>query len=249
MGLVLRKQDAEKFIKLNQELLFKNLFNNKLKYKFFERIHILKIKRILRRFGANKNTISFFCNEVKILKNILLEDAEFTYQCDPASEGTEEIILTYPGFFAIFCYRIAHILKSVNVRLLPRMISEFAHTQTGIDIHPGATIGHPFCIDHGTGIVIGETSIVGNYVKMYQGVTLGALSLKEGQNLKNIKRHPTIGNNVTIYSGASILGGDVTIGNNVTIGSNVFLVDSVKDNTKVILSKPELIIKEKNSNY
>ena len=242
MGLVLRKQDAEKFIRLNQELLFKNLFNNKLKYKFFERIHILKIKRILRRFGANKNTISFFCNEVKKLKNILLEDAEFTYQCDPASEGIDEIILTYPGFFAVFCYRIAHILKSVNVRLLPRMISEFAHTQTGIDIHPGATIGHPFCIDHGTGIVIGETSIVGNYVKMYQGVTLGALSLKEGQNLKNIKRHPTIGNNVTLYADAFVFGGDTVIGDNVIVGNNAIIRESV-DANKVVYLKNEVIIK------
>ena len=242
MGLVLRKQDAEKFIRLNQELIFKDLFNNKLKYKFFERIHILKIKRILRRFGANKNTISFFCNESKKIKKILLEDAEFTYQCDPASEGIDEIIFTYPGFFAVFCYRIAHILKSVNVRLLPRMISEFAHTQTGIDIHPGATIGHPFCIDHGTGIVIGETSIVGNYVKMYQGVTLGALSLKEGQNLKNIKRHPTIGNNVTLYADAFVFGGDTVIGDNVIVGNNAIIRESV-DANKVVYLKNEVIIK------
>ena len=242
MGLVLKKQDAEKFIRLNQELIFKDLFNNKLKYKFFERIHILKIKRILRRFGANKNTISFFCNESKKLKKILLEDAEFTYQCDPANEGIDEIILTYPGFFAVFCYRIAHILKSVNVRLLPRMISEFAHTQTGIDIHPGATIGHPFCIDHGTGIVIGETSIVGNYVKMYQGVTLGALSLKEGQSLKNIKRHPTIGNNVTLYADAFVFGGDTVIGDNVVVGNNAIIRESV-DANKVVYLKNEVIIK------
>lgn len=242
MGLVLKKQDAEKFIRLNQELIFKDLFNNKLKYKIFEKIHFLKIKRILRKFGANKNTISFFCNEVKKLKNILLEDAEFTYQCDPASEGIDEIILTYPGFFAVFCYRIAHILKSVNVRLLPRMISEFAHTQTGIDIHPGATIGHPFCIDHGTGIVIGETSIVGNYVKMYQGVTLGALSLKEGQNLKNIKRHPTIGNNVTLYADAFVFGGDTVIGDNVIVGNNAIIRESV-DANKVVYLKNEVIIK------
>ena len=242
MGLVLKKQDAEKFIRLNQELIFKDLFNNKLKYKIFEKIHFLKIKRILRRFGANKNTISFFCNESKKLKKILLEDAEFTYQCDPASEGIDEIILTYPGFFAVFCYRIAHILKSVNVRLLPRMISEFAHTQTGIDIHPGATIGHPFCIDHGTGIVIGETSIVGNYVKMYQGVTLGALSLKEGQNLKNIKRHPTIGNNVTLYADAFVFGGDTVIGDNVIVGNNAIIRESV-DANKVVYLKNEVIIK------
>ena len=242
MGLVLKKQDAEKFIRLNQELIFKDLFNNKLKYKIFEKIHFLKIKRILRKFGANKNTISFFCNESKKLKKILLEDAEFTYQCDPASEGIDEIILTYPGFFAVFCYRIAHILKSVNVRLLPRMISEFAHTQTGIDIHPGATIGHPFCIDHGTGIVIGETSIVGNYVKMYQGVTLGALSLKEGQNLKNIKRHPTIGNNVTLYADAFAFGGDTVIGDNVIVGNNAIIRESV-DANKVVYLKNEVIIK------
>ena len=242
MGLVLKKQDAEKFIRLNQELIFKDLFNNKLKYKIFEKIHFLKIKRILRRFGANKNTISFFCNESRKLKKILLEDAEFTYQCDPASEGIDEIILTYPGFFAVFCYRIAHILKSVNVRLLPRMISEFAHTQTGIDIHPGATIGHPFCIDHGTGIVIGETSIVGNYVKMYQGVTLGALSLKEGQSLKNIKRHPTIGNNVTLYADAFVFGGDTVIGDNVIVGNNAIIRESVEAN-KVVYLKNEVIIK------
>ena len=242
MGLVLKKQDAEKFIRLNQELIFKDLFNSKLKYKIFEKIHFLKIKRILRRFGANKNTISFFCNESKKLKKILLEDAEFTYQCDPASEGIDEIIFTYPGFFAVFCYRIAHILKSVNVRLLPRMISEFAHTQTGIDIHPGATIGHPFCIDHGTGIVIGETSIVGNYVKMYQGVTLGALSLKEGQNLKNIKRHPTIGNNVTLYADAFVFGGDTVIGDNVIVGNNAIIRESVEAN-KVVYLKNEVIIK------
>ena len=242
MGLVLKKQDAEKFIKLNQELIFKDLFNNKLKYKIFEKIHFLKIKRILRKFGANKNTISFFCNESKKIKKILLEDAEFTYQCDPASEGIDEIILTYPGFFAVFCYRIAHILKSVNVRLLPRMISEFAHTQTGIDIHPGATIGHPFCIDHGTGIVIGETSIVGNYVKMYQGVTLGALSLKEGQSLKNIKRHPTIGNNVTLYADAFVFGGDTVIGDNVIVGNNSIIRESV-DANKVVYLKNEVIIK------
>ena len=242
MGLVLKKQDAEKFIRLNQELIFKDLFNNKLKYKIFEKIHFLKIKRILRKFGANKNTISFFCNESKKLKKILLEDAEFTYQCDPASEGIDEIILTYPGFFAVLCYRIAHLLKSVNVRLLPRMISEFAHTQTGIDIHPGATIGHPFCIDHGTGIVIGETSIVGNYVKMYQGVTLGALSLKEGQSLKNIKRHPTIGNNVTLYADAFVFGGDTVIGDNVIVGNNAIIRESV-DANKVVYLKNEVIIK------
>ncbi|MGM9857856.1 MAG: serine O-acetyltransferase EpsC [Bacilli bacterium] len=242
MGLVLRKHDAAKFIKLNEELLFRDLLNKKLKIKIFEKIHIARIKEILRITGANKDTIRYFLNETKKLKNILVADAEFAYQCDPASEGIEEIILTYPGFFAIFCYRIAHILKKVNVRLLPRMITEIAHTNTGIDIHPGATIGHPFFIDHGTGIVIGETSVVGNFVKMYQGVTLGALSLKEGQSLKNTKRHPTVGNNVTLYANAVLLGGNTIIGDNVTIGGNAFVRESVPDN-KVVYFKSDVITK------
>ena len=131
--------------------------------------------------------------------------------------------------------------------MIPRFITEYAHSKTGIDIHPGATIGKNFFIDHGTGIVIGETTIIGNDVKIYQGVTLGALSLSKGSKLKNVKRHPTILNNVTIYSGASIFGGETIIGNNVTIGSNVFITESIADDTIVMIDKPKLIYKEKKS--
>ena len=138
-----------------------------------------------------------------------------------------------------------HILYELKIPLIPRMMSEYAHSKTGIDIHPGANIGNYFFIDHGTGIVIGETTLIGERVKIYQGVTLGALSLTDGQRLKGSKRHPTIGNNVTIYSGASILGGDTVIGDNVTIGSSVFLTYSVPSSMKVINKAPELILKEK----
>ena len=142
-------------------------------------------------------------------------------------------ILTYPGFFAVFVHRIAHFLFSENVPFIPRMMSEYAHSITGIDIHPGAEIGEHFFIDHGTGVVIGETAVVGNHVKLYQGVTIGALSTKKGQELKNVKRHPTIGDSVTIYSGATILGGDTVIGEGSVIGGNSFIVKSVPAKTVV----------------
>lgn len=186
----------------------------------------------------------FFIRLDEITKE-LKEDLAFYMESDPAVISEEEVILAYPGYRAIAHYRIAHELNKLGILLPSRIISEEAHFNTGIDIHPGAQIDYPFFIDHGTGIVIGETSIVGHHVKMYQGVTLGALSLKEGRKMHGVKRHPTIKNNVTIYSNASILG-DVTIGNNVTIGGNVFLTQSIPDNTKVLISKPELIIIQNN---
>ena len=167
------------------------------------------------------------------MKDILKTDIDAVYEGDPASFDYNEIIMCYPGLFAILVYRIAHILHTLNVPYLPRMLSEYAHSFTGIDIHPGATIGHHFFIDHGTGIVIGETTIIGNYVKIYQGVTLGALSIKDASSLRGVKRHPEIKDNVTIYSGASILGGNTIIGKNCVIGSNVFITSSVPDNTTV----------------
>ena len=182
--------------------------------------------------------------EISHLKKLNDIDLCFFYECDPACDSLEEIKLTYPGFKAIVYYRLAHILYEKDKKLEARIISELAHSETGIDIHPGAKIGSPFFIDHGTGTVIGETSIIGRFVRIYQGVTLGALSLTKGAAMKGIKRHPTIMNYVTIYSNASILG-DVTIGNNVTIGGNVFLTESIHDNTKVIISKPELVIIKK----
>ena len=178
------------------------------------------------------------------IKKDLLADLDFFMESDPAIDSKEEVIITYPGFKAICYYRIAHALRNMGYLLVSRIITEEAHSKTGIDIHPGSIIAAPFFIDHGTGIVIGETAIVGSYVKLYQCVTLGALSLSKGAKMKNIKRHPTIGNHVTIYACASILG-DITVGDDVTIGSNVFLIESVPPRMRVTIGRPELIIKSK----
>lgn len=198
----------------------------------------------LKYIDDDKERFDKFFVQLDLITGYLKEDLEFFLESDPAIDSEEEVILAYPGYKAIAYYRVAHELNKLGIYLPSRIITEEAHFSTGIDIHPGASIDHPFFIDHGTGIVIGETSIVGHHVKMYQGVTLGAISLTKGSKMKGIKRHPTIKNNVTIYSNASILG-DVTIGNNVTIGGNVFLTESIGDNTKVIISKPELVIIQK----
>ncbi|MBO7452928.1 MAG: serine acetyltransferase, partial [Clostridiales bacterium] len=155
--------------------------------------------------------------------------------------------LSYPGFYAISVNRIAHELFLLQVPIIPRMMTEHAHSITGIDIHPGATIGKYFFIDHGTGIVIGETTEIGEHVKIYQGVTLGGLSTRGGQKLHGKKRHPTIGNNVTIYSGASILGGETIIGDDVVVGGNTFIVNSVEKGTRVSARKQELKFRSNNS--
>ena len=160
-------------------------------------------------------------------------DVTFAYESDPAAGSTDEIILCYPGFLAIFVYRLAHILYLHGIPLLPRMMSEYAHSKTGIDIHPGAKIASPFFIDHGTGVVIGETAEIGRYVKIYQGVTLGAKSISDRDKSKG-KRHPTIGDRCIIYAGATILGGDTVIGNDCIIGGNVWLTHSVSPGTTVI---------------
>ena len=208
--------------------------------------NINKVKELFFKYiDSDVNKANKFINSLNDIKNILKEDLSFFMESDPAADNEEEVILTYPGYLAIMHYRIAHQLYLLDLRVQARIITEQAHLLTGIDIHPGADISYPFFIDHGTGIVIGETSIIGKYVKIYQGVTLGALSLSEGKKLKGVKRHPTIGNNVTIYAGASILGGNVVIGDNVTIGSNVFLMESIPSNTKVTIGKPELILIKK----
>lgn len=178
------------------------------------------------------------------LKDTLLLDVDAAYNGDPAAKNKDEIIQTYPGFYAIMVYRIAHEFYKLNIPLIPRMLSEIAHSETGIDINPGAIIGKHFFIDHGTGVVIGETAIIGDNVRLYQGVTIGALSLRNVEEKRGVKRHPTIKNNVIIYSGASILGGNTVIGNNVVIGSNVFLTTSVDDNKKVILSSKNYTIED-----
>lgn len=179
------------------------------------------------------------------VKEKLDKDLDFYLESDPAVDSKEEIILAYPGYKAIRFYRVAHELYKLGHNLIARIISEEAHAATGIDIHPGAEIDCPFFIDHGTGIVIGETTKIGKRVKMYQGVTLGALSLKCGSKMKGVKRHPTIGNDVTIYAGASILGGDVIIGDHVVIGGNVFLTESIPPYCKVTIGKPELIVQNR----
>ena len=194
---------------------------------------------------TNQKDIATFLDALKIIKQQLLDDLDFFIVCDPACTCKDEVIECYPGYKAITYYRLAHELFKLNYRLEARIISEEAHFLTGIDIHPGASIASPVFIDHGTGIVIGETSIIGHHVKLYQGVTLGALSLAKGALIKGQKRHPTIGNYVTIYANASILGGDVTIGDNVVIGGNVFLLESIPSNYKVIINKPKLILIKK----
>lgn len=174
---------------------------------------------------------------------LLIKDVHATFEGDPAANSLEEIIFSYPGFYAIMVYRIAHLLYLSRVPFIPRIMSEYAHGKTGVDINPGAEIGEYFFIDHGTGIVIGETTIIGNNVKIYQGVTLGALSPRKGQSLSGVKRHPTVCDGATIYSGASILGGETVIGKNAVIGGNSFITESVSDGAKVSVKKPEHIIK------
>jgi serine O-acetyltransferase len=169
-------------------------------------------------------TLDFFSQIPGIYKN-LMDDGKHFLDFDPAAKSIESVILYYPGFYAITIYRLAHILHDIKIPFLPRMMSEYAHSKTGIEIHPGALIGENFFIDHGTGIVVGETAIIGNNVKLYQGVTLGAIMVDK--SMRGKKRHPTIEDNVIIYSGSSILGGDTTIGHDTVIGGNVWLTKSV----------------------
>lgn len=192
-----------------------------------------------------ENIMSTFRAELPDIRKILQEDLQAAFDGDPAASSREEIVLSYPGFFAVSVYRIAHLLQEQGVPILPRMMTEYAHSRTGIDIHPGATIGSSFFMDHGTGIVIGETTVIGDHVKLYQGVTLGALSTRGGQRLKGVKRHPTIEDGVTIYAGASILGGDTVIGENSVIGSNVFLTQSVPPNVTVRMEPGQLYFQDR----
>lgn len=174
-----------------------------------------------------------FMEKIPQIREYLDTDLQAALEGDPAAYSKDEVILSYPGLFAISVYRIAHVLWELGVPMIPRIMTEHAHGKTGIDIHPGATIGKYFFIDHGTGVVIGETTIIGEHVKMYQGVTLGGLSTKGGQALQGIKRHPTIKDNVTIYSGASILGGETVIGENVVVGGNAFVTSSIEKDGRV----------------
>lgn len=185
-----------------------------------------------------------FVKRLPEIQKMLLKDVQAGFDGDPAAKSKEEIIFSYPGFYAIYVYRIAHELYLEKVPFIPRIMLEFAHGKTGIDINPGATIGEYFFIDHGTGVVIGETTKIGNNVKIYQGVTLGALSTRMGQQLADVKRHPTIEDNVTIYSNSTVLGGETVIGENTIIGGNTFITESIPANTKVSAKSPELVIKK-----
>ncbi|MCQ2522318.1 MAG: serine O-acetyltransferase [Lachnospiraceae bacterium] len=188
---------------------------------------------------AKRETLTLL-QKLPEIQNMLMKDVEAELLGDPAANSKEEIIFSYPGIFAIFVYRVAHELYVQQIPLIPRVMTEYAHGKTGIDINPGATIGEYFFIDHGTGIVIGETTVIGNHVKIYQGVTLGALSTQGGQSLSGVKRHPTIEDNVVIYSNTSILGGETVVGENSVIAGNTFVTKSVPKNTKVSALMPDL---------
>lgn len=185
-------------------------------------------------------TTDEFLGSIPRLREILATDAQAAFEGDPAAGSVDEIIFCYPGYLAITIYRISHELHRLGVPLVPRIMSEYAHSLTGIDIHPGAEISDYFFIDHGTGVVIGETTHIGRNVKIYQGVTLGALSTRGGQSLRGSKRHPTLQDDVMVYPNASILGGDTTVGRGATINGNVFVTQSVPPNTRVSVKHPEL---------
>lgn len=209
-----------------------------------------QIKKVLLGTGTSEEIdtkaeelTNVFLSKIPDVQELLMKDVDATMAGDPAANNKTEVILAYPGLYAIFVYRYAHILYELKVPVLPRIMSEYAHGQTGIDINPGATIGEYFFIDHGTGIVIGETSIIGNGVRIYQGVTIGALSTRKGQALSGIKRHPTIEDNVIIYANATILGGDTVVGKNATVAGNTFVTESIPEDAKVSAMMPELKVR------
>ncbi|MBU4199756.1 MAG: serine acetyltransferase [Verrucomicrobia bacterium] len=192
-----------------------------------------------------EEAVVFLIESLPDIRDILQRDIQAAYDGDPAARSLMEIVMSYPGLHAIAVHRVAHQLYLKSVPLVPRIMSELAHSRTGIDIHPGATIGGGFFIDHGTGVVIGETCIIGENVKLYQGVTLGALSFpkdEHGNPIKGIKRHPEVKNNVTIYAGATILGGETVVGEGAVIGGNVWLTHSVPQNAKVYNQQPKPLI-------
>ena len=231
-------------IKCIQVILYPNYytyhgFNRK---EAFETLYHLLNKEIqialehAHKEGNAKELSDIFVQMLPDIYYILQTDLQAIYDGDPAAKSKSEILLCYPGFYAILIYRIAHALYTLEIPYIPRIMTEFAHEKTGIDINPGARIGTHFCIDHGTGIVIGETAVLGHHVKLYQGVTIGAKSFEKDENgnpVKSGKRHPNIGNHVTIYANATILGGNTTIGDGSTIGGNTWIIEDVKPNTTI----------------
>lgn len=192
---------------------------------------------------ANEVCTAFF-DELPNVQRVLLTDVQALFDGDPAAGSKEEVIFSYPGLYAIFVYRIAHVLYEQNVPIIPRIMTELAHSGTGIDIGAGAKVGEYFFIDHGTGVVIGETTEIGNHVKIYQGVTLGALSTRGGQRLAGVKRHPTIEDNVTIYSNASVLGGETVIGEGSVIAGSTFVTSSVPPHSRVSVKSQEITVRQ-----
>ncbi|MFY0598529.1 MAG: serine acetyltransferase [Cyclobacteriaceae bacterium] len=206
-----------------------------------------KEMRLLIINGGSAEMVESFFDRIPEIYDSLQKDIDATFRGDPAAQNREEVIRSYPGFYAIAAHRLAHLMQEIGIGNLPRVITENAHSKTGIDIHPGATIGEYFCIDHGTGIVIGETTIIGDWVKIYQGVTLGALSVNKED--AKVKRHPSIEDHVVIYAGATILGGETVVGHHSVIGGNVWLTKSIPAESKVYYKaemhnedKPDLII-------
>jgi serine O-acetyltransferase len=247
------KNEAKKFVDDLMKLLFPH-FTEHVYYSPEEiesKLLLLRrnLKNILLSLSIEASRIdiiaSDFFEKIPEINRKLWADAEAIYKGDPAAESVDEVILAYPGFFAITIYRFAHELYELNVPILPRIMTEYAHQVAGIDIHPGAKIGESFCIDHGTGIVIGETTNIGNNVKIYQGVTLGALSVEK--KLANSKRHPTIEDDVVIYSQAVILGGNTVIGHNSVIGGNAWITSSVPAYS-VVYHKSEVKVRN-NENF
>lgn len=226
------KKDIKDIVKYIRDYIFPDFFRESGNINNTKK----NISKLYLKIVSNNPDLNNFIKQLDDITVILKKDLEFFFDSDPACKSYEEIILTYPGFRAVFSYRISHIFYNQKQYLTARIISEYTHSKTGIDIHPGANIGEYFFIDHGTGIVIGETTIIGHHVKIYQGVTLGALSLKNGRGLENEKRHPTVCDNVTIYANASIFGGKTVIGSNVIIGANCIVLKSVKENERVTLS-------------
>jgi serine O-acetyltransferase len=250
-------------IKEVRQLLFPGYFDNESaageSNDYLTRERLLHVERVLQgqvleallfedgdlsRDEAGKraaNVAETFLDSLPHVLELLMTDIQALYDGDPAAGSLEEVLVAYPGFFAIYVYRIAHVLYGLKVPLIPRLMTEHAHSKTGIDINPGAHIGKYFFIDHGTGVVIGETTEIGDHVKIYQGVTLGALSTRKGQLLSGKKRHPTLGDYVTVYSNASILGGETVIGNGAVISGSAFVCESVPEDARVRLNQETIV--------
>ncbi len=268
-NLLPSRENIVRIIEIFQEIIFPGYFGKKgmdkssIQYHIgdcLETIYELLFQEIYRsiRHGckisedlcihceeASENNVLSFLEKIPEIREILATDIQAAYDGDPAAQSHDEIIFSYPIIYTIMIYRLAHELHKQGIPLLPRIMTELAHSKTGIDIHPGAVIGRYFFVDHGTGVVIGETSMIGQNVKLYQGVTLGALSFPKDGNgnlIRGKKRHPTIEDNVVIYAGATVLGGETIIGKGSVIGGNVWLTHSVPPGTKVLIAEPQLTI-------